>query len=53
MLAALALRVHGERPLVLDLTSRRDDDDHVVALFKQAGIVGAPSQNESRRFTLS
>ncbi len=44
MLAALALRVHGERPLVLDLTSRRDDDDHVVALFKQGNCWGAISK---------
>ncbi|NBS41529.1 hypothetical protein EBS80_02615 [bacterium] len=32
MLAAAALAFHGERSLVLDLTSSRDDQDHVVAL---------------------
>ncbi|MEK9130875.1 MAG: hypothetical protein AAB429_02035, partial [Patescibacteria group bacterium] len=31
-------------PLVLDLTSRRDDDDHVVALFKQGNFWGAISK---------
>lgn len=44
MLAALAFRVHGQRPLVLDLESHRHDDDHVVALFKQHGCWGAVSK---------
>lgn len=44
MIAAVALRLHGQRPLVLDLTSRRDDDDHVVALFRQHGCWGAISK---------
>jgi hypothetical protein len=44
MLAALALRVHGERPLILDLMSCRHDFDHVVALFKQHGCWGAISK---------
>lgn len=44
MLAALALRVHGERPLVLDLTAAAGDQDHVVALFRRYGCWGAISK---------
>jgi len=44
MLAALAFRIHGEPPLVLDLTSDPRDFDHVVALFKQHGCWGAVSK---------
>ncbi|MBI4138926.1 hypothetical protein HY479_02135 [Candidatus Uhrbacteria bacterium] len=44
MLAALALRLQGERPLVLDLTSAPHDHDHVVAVFKQHGHWGAISK---------
>ncbi|HZX11983.1 MAG TPA: hypothetical protein VFE88_00805 [Candidatus Nanoarchaeia archaeon] len=44
MLAALALRVHGQRPLVLDLSATKEDQDHVVALFKKKGCWGAISK---------
>lgn len=44
MLAAAALRLHGHRPLVLDLTATQDDQDHVVALFRQHGCWGAVSK---------
>lgn len=44
MLAALAFRLHGERPLVMDLTSAAPDYDHVVALFKRQGCWGAVSK---------
>lgn len=44
MLAALALRLQGERPLVLDLVSAKHDDDHVVALYKRHGCWGAISK---------
>ncbi len=44
MLAALALRIHGQRPLVLDLESSKHDFDHVVALFKLHGCWGAISK---------
>lgn len=44
MLAAAALRLAGERPLVLDLTSARGDQDHVVALFRRHGAWGAISK---------
>ncbi len=41
MFAAAALRVHGHKPLVMDLTASKKDDDHVVALFRQHGAWGA------------
>lgn len=44
MLAALALRFHGHRPLIVDLTSSPDDDDHVIAVFEQDGFWGAISK---------
>lgn len=44
LLAALALRIHGRPPLLLDLTSVPHDLDHVVALFKQHGCWGAVSK---------
>ncbi len=44
MLAALAFRLHGYPPLVLDLTSVPHDLDHVVAVFKQHACWGAVSK---------
>lgn len=44
MLAALALRLAGHKPLVLDLKVTGDDDDHVVALFLRNGHWGAISK---------
>lgn len=44
LLAAAALWLHGEEPLLLDLRSIRGDDDHVVALFKRNGHWGALSK---------
>lgn len=44
MLAAAALWLHGEEPLLLDLTSLRYDDDHVIALYKRNGYWGALSK---------
>jgi hypothetical protein len=41
MLAALALRLHGQKPLVVDLVSTKDDVDHVMAVFQQHGHWGA------------
>lgn len=43
-LAALAMRVNGQEPLVLDLKASRHDFDHVVALFKKDGKWGAISK---------
>jgi len=39
LLAAAALRVHGHRPLLMDLEAVRDDD-HVVALYRERGLWG-------------
>ena len=44
MLAALALRVHGDPPRVVDLASTPDDFDHVIAVFRQHGRWGAISK---------
>jgi hypothetical protein len=38
--AAAVLRVHGERPLIMDLESVRDDD-HVIAPYRLRGYWGA------------
>lgn len=43
-LAAAALWYHGEKPLLLDLRSTKDDLDHVVALFVRNGHWGAISK---------
>jgi len=43
MLAALALWVHGESPLLLDLKASRDYD-HVLAVFRRRGHWGAISK---------
>lgn len=45
MLAALALRVQGEKPLVLDLTSAPHDEDHVIVPFRRNGCWGAISKS--------
>ena len=44
MLAALALRLLGHPPLLMDLKVTDDDDDHVVAVFKINGHYGAISK---------
>jgi len=44
VLAALALRINGHPPLVLDLTANKIDLDHVVAVFKIKGKWGAISK---------
>jgi hypothetical protein len=40
LVAALALWMHGHRPLILDLKTTRDDVDHLVALFRLHGHWG-------------
>ncbi|HTE44291.1 MAG TPA: hypothetical protein VK636_03515 [Gemmatimonadaceae bacterium] len=40
LLAALALSMHGHRPLILDLKTTANDVDHLVALFKTNGLWG-------------
>jgi hypothetical protein len=44
MLAAVALRLIGRKPLVIDLKSFPHDDDHVVAVFQEDGCWGAISK---------
>lgn len=44
LLAAAALALAGERPLILDLQSAPHDDDHVVTLFQRQGHWGAISK---------
>jgi len=43
-LAALALRVNGYPPLVIDLKTNKRDVDHVVAVYRQFGKWGAISK---------
>jgi hypothetical protein len=43
MLAGLALWLHDEKPLLLDLKTT-DGDDHIVTLFKRGGCWGAISK---------
>ena len=40
VLAAAALRVQGQPPLIMDLTATRDED-HVIAVFRRLGLWGA------------
>jgi len=40
LVAALALWMHGEPPLILDLRSTNDDVDHLVTLFRVDGRWG-------------
>lgn len=44
MLAAAALWVHGEPPILMDLNTTADDENHVVALFRRNGYWGALSK---------
>ena len=44
MLAALALRLHGQKPLIVDLTASKEDFDHVIAVFRENGKWGAISK---------
>jgi len=43
-LAAAALTYHGREPLLMDLQASDDDEDHVVALFKEGKFWGAISK---------
>jgi len=44
LLAAAALWMNGEKPLLLDIKTTKDDMEHVVALFKKFGRWGAISK---------
>ncbi len=43
-LAAAILRFHGYKPLILDLTSYRYDEDHIITPFQIDGFWGAISK---------
>src|SRR5512147_2068002 len=43
--AAVALRVLGYPPLLLDFESVPDDTDHVIAVFRQRGRWGAVAKS--------
>ena len=44
-IAATALLLQGEKPLLMDLKAEKPDVDHVVALFKRDGYWGALSKS--------
>jgi hypothetical protein len=44
LLASAIFWYHGERPLLLDLKTTNDDNDHVVALFRSRSCWGAVSK---------
>ena len=44
LFAAAALRVQGQRPLILDLEAVQDDD-HVIALYRVKGLWGAVARS--------
>src|SRR2546430_11603303 len=48
VLAAAALRVQGQVPLIMDLTATRDED-HVIAGFLPPGPLGADATSEFTR----
>ncbi len=44
LVAAAAFAYHGRPPLLLDFQTTPDDEDHVVAVFKENGLWGAISK---------
>ncbi len=44
LFAAAALRAQGHRPLIVDLVGR-NDDDHIIAVFKRHGHWGAVAKS--------
>lgn len=44
MLAAVALRLNGEKPLIVDMTASKDDFDHVICVFNRDGMWGCISK---------
>ena len=51
LVAALALWVHGQTPLVMDLSANDMDEDHIITLFQNKGYWGAISKGNHPRFT--
>ncbi len=46
LFAAATLRVLGHRPLIVDMIAE-NDDDHVIALFKEDGCYGAVAKSNT------
>lgn len=46
LFAAAALRMLGHKPLIVDMIAK-NDDDHVIALFKQNGYYGAVAKSNT------
>jgi len=44
LVAAAALRLHGHRPLLMDLEAVHDDD-HVIALYRERGLWGGVAKS--------
>lgn len=44
LLAALAFWIHGQTPYLMDFTTAPDDEDHVIAPFRENGYWGAVSK---------
>lgn len=44
LLAATAFWLQGKKPLIMDFTTKKGDEDHVVALFQENGYWGAISK---------
>lgn len=44
LIAAAAMAYHGKPPLLLDLKTTHDDEDHVLTLFRKNGYWGAVSK---------
>lgn len=44
LLAAVALRLHGRRALVVEMVATADDDSHMLAVFKDRGYWGTITQ---------
>ncbi len=51
LFAAAALRLHGHRPLLVDL-SAENDDDHVIAVFRQGQFWGAVAKSNTTMLRL-
>ena len=41
LFAAAALKVNGEKPLIVDMNANDRDDDHVICVFQRNGFWGA------------
>jgi len=44
MLAGVCLKLHGQKPLIVNLKVRDDDVDHIITIFNKNGYYGAISK---------